>query len=378
MNRSYDFLIGPMINHIKPSHILEIGTKEGLNTKKLYKYCLDNQVKLTCIDPYPDFDSKKLKRDYDKFVMHEDLSLNVLKKIKGVDLLLIDGDHNYYTVFHELNLIESIYKNKFPNIFLHDVSWPYARRDMYYDLENIPSDWINENRKSGVHPEKSGLLKGAINSNINNAINENTKKNGVLTAIEDFISKSDLELLFNKVNFKNGIGFICLKKNKTFAEKFIELSNNKRLTEALEHDFNKLNADYQYFKTNVSELISKILSEMQLLNKALPLEKQMKVQFLIHEYSRYISNFANRKLEIDYEKKVNSRLQSKSIMFKIILKGGIKKALKLRLNISRLKNSESFDANYYLFTYPDVYYSGINPYIHYLYLGKQEGRYTSK
>ena len=55
-------------------------------------------------------------------------------KIKTTfDCIIIDGDHNWYTVFNELTIIEK--RNLLKEggtIFFHDIAWPYGRRDMYY------------------------------------------------------------------------------------------------------------------------------------------------------------------------------------------------------------------------------------------------------
>ncbi len=58
------------------------------------------------------------------------------------DCIVLDGDHNWYTVFNELRLIRErrlVRPGGF--IFLHDVDWPYARRDLYYQPATIPPEF---------------------------------------------------------------------------------------------------------------------------------------------------------------------------------------------------------------------------------------------
>ncbi len=58
--------------------------------------------------------------------------------------MFLDGDHNWYTVFHELRLIEEhCQRNErlFPLVLLHDLGWPYGRRDLYYNPETIPAEY---------------------------------------------------------------------------------------------------------------------------------------------------------------------------------------------------------------------------------------------
>ena len=53
--------------------------------------------------------------------------------------MIIDGDHNYWTVSEELRLIgERAAGADLPLLLFHDVCWPHARRDDYFDAEQIP------------------------------------------------------------------------------------------------------------------------------------------------------------------------------------------------------------------------------------------------
>ena len=75
-------------------------------------------------------------------------------------------------------------------IFLHDVCWPYARRDMYYDLETVPADYRQPVAKRGVLRGASALSDDPTrgkNPDMWNATHEGGPRNGVLTAVEDFL-----------------------------------------------------------------------------------------------------------------------------------------------------------------------------------------------
>ena len=53
--------------------------------------------------------------------------------------MVIDGDHNYFTVREELRLIgERAPGAELPLLLFHDVCWPHGRRDDYFDAEQIP------------------------------------------------------------------------------------------------------------------------------------------------------------------------------------------------------------------------------------------------
>ena len=217
MHRLWKTIVSPLINEIKPKHIVEVGSEYGYTTKELLKYCNENDAKLTSIDPNPLFDVDELKNRYgSKFEMLKGLSLDKLPLVKDYDMILLDGDHNWYTIYHELKLIEKEFAdNEFPLAVLHDISWPYARRDLYYNPDTIPEEFLNPYAKKGICPDKNELLEnGGLNSDLYNALEENTPKNGVLTGIEDFLNETDLELTFKVVNAFHGLGILYPKNPK--------------------------------------------------------------------------------------------------------------------------------------------------------------------
>ncbi len=230
MNRLWDSLIRPIIENINAHYIIEVGSDDGINTKNILEYCLDNDAHMTAIDPLPKFDIDKFKAEYgDKFEIYKELSLSRLPLLKNYDVILIDGDHNWYTVYNELKIIEKIFENKkFPVVFLHDLGWPYARRDLYYNPENIPEFYRQPYKKLGMYPGQTNLKeKGGLNPGYKNSINENNPKNGVLTAVEDFIDESDLEFFFKVINAFFGLGILFSKNDEieNIVKKVIKSAN---------------------------------------------------------------------------------------------------------------------------------------------------------
>ena len=255
MHRHWKQTILPIIEKIKPKHIVEVGSDTGINTVNILEYCETNNAKLTSIDPSPNFDVDKIKERYNcDFELYKDLSLNILPFLEKFDIILIDGDHNWYTVFNELNTLEKIYKkNKnFPLIFLHDTAWPYGRRDIYYFPENIPEEYLFPYKKLGMIPgEKNLSTDKGMNQNFNNAILEGGEKNGVLTAIEDYINKSSLNLTFYSIPAFYGLGILFLenKKLKKIVEDSIDYTS---IIENLEKHYLKLfSVDYKTEKNNL-------------------------------------------------------------------------------------------------------------------------------
>lgn len=123
----------------------------------------------------------------------------------------IDGDHNWYTVFHELRLLEESARRAgmlFPLVLLHDVEWPYARRDMYYEPSRIPDAFRHPFASSGMRPGQSPLTPDGFLPHRFNATEEGTARNGVLTAVEDFVAQSDVRLHFQIVPWLHGLGIL--------------------------------------------------------------------------------------------------------------------------------------------------------------------------
>jgi hypothetical protein len=226
VHRFWSSVIDPVLEAVEPRVIVEIGADRGTNTANLLRYCKRRGAVAHVIDPKPRFSLDEWQAEYgEAAVFHQRLSLEALPSIPRLDVVLIDGDHNWYTVFHELNTIQSIAGDaeRFPVVLLHDVDWPYGRRDLYYDFETIPSADRNPFKRLGIRPGESELVEeGGFNAGSANAVHENTKRNGVLTALEDFVTASRLEFHFSTIPGFHGLGILATKalidQNQRFAE----------------------------------------------------------------------------------------------------------------------------------------------------------------
>ena len=82
-----------------------------------------------------------------------------------------------------------------PLLIFHDVCWPYGRRDLYYAPERIPEEFRQPYDTRGILPERVELAdEGGINQGYCNAVREGGPRNGVATAIDDFIAEHDRPL----------------------------------------------------------------------------------------------------------------------------------------------------------------------------------------
>lgn len=224
MHRFWEQVMQPIIDlgdppwlNPKVKRMIEIGSERGANTEKILAYCQSTGGILFVVDPLPLFDVQMFKNQYkERLQIIRELSLPILPQIENPDVILIDGDHNWYTVYHELQCIEqlALKRGRFPFIFMHDTSWPYARRDMYYHPDTIPEAYRKPYAPNGIAEGQSDLLaQGGANEGFNNAIFEGGERNGVLTAIEDFLNQTKLGISFHRVMSNHGLG-ILLPKNE--------------------------------------------------------------------------------------------------------------------------------------------------------------------
>jgi hypothetical protein len=220
MDAYWDTVIAPALAAVRPRTIVEIGAEHGHTTRRLLDYCAAHDAALHSIDPRPHFDVAAWEAEADgRLTVHQARSLDALPTLHGYDAVLIDGDHNWYTVLSELRLIEAACvpnsapnsapdPRPFPLVLLHDVGWPYGRRDLYYDPESIPAQHRQPFGRLGILPGTANLVPGGFNHGFCNARAAHTPQNGVLTAVEDFIRESPQTLALVQIPGLHGLGLL--------------------------------------------------------------------------------------------------------------------------------------------------------------------------
>jgi hypothetical protein len=176
------------------NHVVEIGTEHGDMAALIAGHVSELGGRLTTIDPEPH--PRYLEWAAGQPHVHHLArpSLEAFDELGQVDAWLIDGDHNWYTVFNELKLIEEANRRdgKPMLAFVHDIAWPSGRRDMYYAPLQIPADYRHAyDFESGVFPDKSALVWGRGFRGMGAfawAKHEGGARNGVRTAVDDFLA----------------------------------------------------------------------------------------------------------------------------------------------------------------------------------------------
>ncbi|MDW3220235.1 MAG: CmcI family methyltransferase [Acidimicrobiales bacterium] len=191
----WDTVINPLVLIADARRIVEIGALRGETTAKMLDD-LRPDAELHVIDPLPQFDPSAHEAAFPgRYIFHKSLSLEVLSDLPAFDLALIDGDHNWYTVYNECRELAAGAKRAgepLPLMILHDVGWPYGRRDLYYNPSDIPQEHRQPHERKGMMPGRTKLLPaGGMNITLENAVEEGGPRNGVRTGLDDFIAEHD-------------------------------------------------------------------------------------------------------------------------------------------------------------------------------------------
>jgi len=175
-----------------PRSLVEVGAYAGDLTRMLVSWSAGAPLeRIVSIDPNPQPELEALAADDPGLELVRQASVEALPNIPAADAYIIDGDHNYYTVSQELALIGRAAGGRLPLLFCHDVCWPHARRDAYYAPEQIPPEHRQQTVNGAyVFPGVSGVHDGGLIYRCV-AAEEGGGRNGVLTAIEDFVGERE-------------------------------------------------------------------------------------------------------------------------------------------------------------------------------------------
>ena len=164
--------------------VLEVGVHTGITTFSLVQRLslLKKPFLYFGVDVFirPDveqtIESMNLSKDEHLVYLEEENSLVCLPKLIDLgwkfDLILLDGDHNYYTVSRELPYIKNLMHEK-TLLIADDYSGKHSGKDDYYADKD---EYINNKlatQRSEANTEIGGVQKSGTNSAINEFLSNN-------------------------------------------------------------------------------------------------------------------------------------------------------------------------------------------------------------
>lgn len=184
-----------ILNRFKVNNIVICGLPDESIVNQIFEYCDNDSKSCIAID----------QNDGHTIDYIHDYPLNTLKDLNNYEAIFLNDDPNWYTVYNELNIIKKS-NEEFPLVFICHNIFPHKRRDSYIDPEIIPKEFVNDFSKM---LDYNGIN---IRDDYYHAVEENTSKNGVLTAIEDFLDENKS---IGVMDFKltNGITILYLQNS---------------------------------------------------------------------------------------------------------------------------------------------------------------------
>ena len=182
-------LLSGCLEAIDAKTVLEIGSFKGELTVELLEWAETRGVRIAGVDPLPPDELEALAASRPELELLRVVGAEVLRERDFDDAIIIDGDHNYFTLSEELKIIgERAPGAEMPLLMFHDVCWPHARRDTYYAPERIPEDQRQPlAHHEGIAPGVKGTAEWGLPF-IWAAAEEGGPGNGTMTAIEDFMA----------------------------------------------------------------------------------------------------------------------------------------------------------------------------------------------
>lgn len=210
-------IILPCLAVAEARNIVEVGAEYGGMTHLLADHAAGMGGTLTSIDPMPKPEFVEWAAANSAVRHVAELSLAAIPACEDTDAWIVDGDHNWYTVYHETHAIAGRARadGKPLLVFFHDICWPSGRRDMYYAPDTIPAEYRHPHSfDAGAFPGHSDLFMGRGFRGMGSfawATHEGGPRNGVLTGIEDFLKDeagAGRDYMFAEVPAVFGLGVL--------------------------------------------------------------------------------------------------------------------------------------------------------------------------
>src|SRR5262245_50245845 len=135
-------VILPALDTTGARRVVEVGGEDGGFTTHLAERAAANGGHVAIVDPAPSPELERMVAGRPELALVREASpaaLHTIAEQDGVaDAYVLDGDHNYETVSGELAAVFDAAGTGYPLAVLHDIGWPWARRDLYYAPDALP------------------------------------------------------------------------------------------------------------------------------------------------------------------------------------------------------------------------------------------------
>ena len=212
MHRLFASVVAPLIEAARPRAIAEVGAGAGRLTRRVLESPGAAEAVVHAIDPASTLDPDLRAAEAERLVVHPERADLALGAIGAVDLALLDGDPNWHSVHSELRALARAARRagrEAPLIAVHNVHWPFGRRDGYYDPAAIPSSRRREHTDLGLVPGCREPSEEGLRLVPWSAVREFEPRSGVLTAVEDFVAASDLRWRVVEVAGFHGVAVLA-------------------------------------------------------------------------------------------------------------------------------------------------------------------------
>jgi len=218
----FSSIIFPILETIQANTIGELTAADQENLKFLHLWLSGRQGKLVVLDANcPDEFIDWIDSVDDLVTYVPQSGIDGIAQMPAVDAWFVHGHPNWFNVYHELaEIYETAKKNQQPMmIFLQNVAWPCARRDWYASPNSIPENFRQPHTWNGDDAaDAMKIMNSRENKTYACALKEGGERNGVLTAVEDFVLNHADEFYWALIPSIFGLGVLFSRNHPRASE----------------------------------------------------------------------------------------------------------------------------------------------------------------